>query len=128
MLKRDWHAVPIAEETRDGHQVYALLSLEPGGPADSGRRVVLVDVQDWMPEHIDMAAALIWNNAESHCDTWSGASNGRWLCGLLEEVGELCLALVGLHRHSTTSRAATIRWELTQIGGIAINWLRRMRH
>lgn len=122
-----WHVVPIAEETRDGRQVYSLLSLDPDGPADSGRRVVLVDVQDWIPEHIDMAAALIWNNAEIHRDTWSGANNAQWLCGLLEEVGELCLALAGLHRHSMTSQTATIRWELTQIGGIAINWLRWLR-
>jgi hypothetical protein len=125
---RDWHAVPIAEMTQDGRQVYALLSLDPDESADSGQRVVLIDVREWdEPNRVDRAGAIIWNNAEQHRDTWDGASNRRWLRGLLEEVVELCLALAGLHRHAMTTRVDTIEWELTQIGGIVLNWIRRLR-
>ncbi|RPJ40073.1 MAG: hypothetical protein EHM35_00255 [Planctomycetaceae bacterium] len=70
---------------------------------------------------VDEAAAMIWNNAESHRDTWEDASNWYWFRGLLEEVGELGLALAGKHRHYGTD---TVSWELRQIGGIALNWLR----
>ena len=37
---------------------------------------------------------------------------------LIEEVGELAEALAGKHEHSP-------EYELIQIGGIAINWLRQ---
>lgn len=76
-------------------------------------------------QSVDEAAAMIWNNAEFHRDTWRDASDWHWLRGLLEEVAELCLALAGLHRHWMTTRADTIEWELRQIGGIVLNWLRR---
>ena len=40
----------------------------------------------------------------------------RWCMRLLEEVGELVLALLGLHKHSPDL-------ELRQIASIAMNWL-----
>jgi len=42
--------------------------------------------------------------------------NGRWLYRLVEEVVELALALLHLHRHSASL-------ELQQIASIAMNWL-----
>ena len=59
-----------------------------------------------------------------HRDTWQRASTRVWVFGLLEEVAELMLALLGLHKCQPT-RGATVRHELTQISSIAMNWLRR---
>jgi len=51
-----------------------------------------------------------------HSQTWRDCGQLKWTVGLLEEVWELLLALVGLHRHSPD-------WELRQIAAIAMNWL-----
>jgi len=53
-----------------------------------------------------------------HNSTWRGRSQLKWAFGLLEEVMELLLALVGLHKDSAD-------WELRQIATIAMNWLER---
>jgi len=51
-----------------------------------------------------------------HRETWRDRSEWFWMRGLLEEVWELALALMGLHKDSPD-------WELTQISAIAANWL-----
>jgi len=53
-----------------------------------------------------------------HTNTWRNHGQVKWTLGLLEEVAELLLALVGLHHHSPD-------WELRQIATIAMNWLER---
>jgi len=53
-----------------------------------------------------------------HSQTWRDRGQLKWTLGLLEEVAELLLALVGLHHHSPD-------WELRQIATIAMNWLER---
>lgn len=53
---------------------------------------------------------------EEHKATWRGKGICLWYLGLLEEVIELGLALVGLH-HGPVDR------ELLQIATIAANWL-----
>lgn len=53
-----------------------------------------------------------------HKQTWRDKPDWFWLLGLLEEVWELALALVGLHRHSPEV-------ELRQISAIAMNWLEK---
>lgn len=59
-------------------------------------------------------------NADKHSQakTWQDKPDWFWLVSLLEEVGELALALIGLHRH-------TPEVELTQIAGICINWIEK---
>ena len=51
-----------------------------------------------------------------HEQTWRNRSDWYWLRGLWEEVIELSLSLLGLHRHSP-------EYELRQIGAIAANWI-----
>ena len=51
-----------------------------------------------------------------HRDTWRDRGQLKWAFGLLEEVAELMLSLVGLHRGPP-------EWELQQIAAIAWNWL-----
>ncbi len=63
---------------------------------------------------IDQVVAL----KQKHQHTWQDKPNWFWLLSLLEEVGELVLSLVGLHRHSPEV-------ELRQIASIAINWLEK---
>ena len=53
-----------------------------------------------------------------HTNTWRNHGQVKWTLGLLEEVSELLLALVGLHHHSPD-------WEMRQIATIAMNWLER---
>lgn len=53
-----------------------------------------------------------------HCRTWRDKSDWFWLLGLLEEVYELSLSLIGLHRHLPET-------ELRQIATIAMNWLEK---
>ena len=55
---------------------------------------------------------------ERHRNTWRNRSNLFWLIGLLEEVGELTLSLIGLHKHPPDL-------ELKQIATIALNWLEK---
>jgi len=49
-------------------------------------------------------------------DTWRGGADCYWLAKLVEEVGELAVAIVGIHEH-------TVEHELDQIGSICMNWL-----
>lgn len=58
----------------------------------------------------------ITNLKQMHCCTWRDRGQLKWALGLLEEVAELLLALVGLHGDSPD-------WELKQIAAIAWNWL-----
>ena len=74
-------------------------------------------------QQVDYAAAMIWNVAESHLDTWDGKPQLYWFCGLLREVSELGLALLGKHRHPGP-HPDTVGDELAQIGSISMNWLR----
>lgn len=53
-----------------------------------------------------------------HQRTWRDKPDWFWLLGLLEEVCELSLSLIGLHRHSPEI-------ELRQIAAIAMNWLEK---
>jgi len=73
---------------------------------------------------MDKATAMIWNNAEGHLNTWQKESPRRWWWGLVEEVVELGLALIGRHRHGISTEDV-IEHELVQIGGIVLNWLRK---
>ena len=51
-----------------------------------------------------------------HSSTWQNKSDWFWALALLEEVLELLLALVSLHR-------GPVEWELTQISSMAMNWM-----
>lgn len=51
-----------------------------------------------------------------HRRTWRTLNQTRWMMYLLEEVAELLLALIGLHKD-------TPDWELQQIAAICWNWL-----
>ena len=53
-----------------------------------------------------------------HRFTWRARPDWYWLAGLLEEVCELVLALIGLHRHAP-------ELELAEIASIAMNWLEK---
>jgi len=53
-----------------------------------------------------------------HTNTWRNRGQSKWVLGLLEEVGELLLALIGLHKDLPDR-------ELRQIATIAMNWLER---
>ncbi len=54
--------------------------------------------------------------AREHAQTWQDRRQWYWARGLLEEVGELLLALLGLHRHSPI-------YELMEISSICLNWI-----
>lgn len=54
--------------------------------------------------------------ADQHRDTWRERGDLKWYLGLLEEVLELGLCLLGLHE-------GPVDWELLQIAAIALNWL-----
>jgi hypothetical protein len=51
-----------------------------------------------------------------HERTWRDRPDWYWCLGLLEEVVELILSLIGLHRHKPD-------YELRQISSIAANWI-----
>ncbi len=53
-----------------------------------------------------------------HAETWRDKSDWFWLLGLCEEVIELGLSMLGLHKGPTD-------WEITQIAAIAMNWLEK---
>ena len=55
-----------------------------------------------------------------HNTTWRGRSDLYWLFSLIEEMGELALALLGLHD-------GPVEWELQQIAAIAMNWMEKKR-
>ena len=57
---------------------------------------------------------------DQHRYTWRDRGQLKWALGLLEEVAELMLSLVGLHRGPP-------EWELQQIAAIAWNWLEMRR-
>ena len=62
---------------------------------------------------VDPGLAAVIRNADEHRN---GTPDLR---GLLEEVAELAAALDGVHEHDAA-------YELAQIGGIAVNWLRSL--
>ena len=53
---------------------------------------------------------------EYHKHTWRDKPQWYWMLRLLEEVVELGLSLVGLHRGPPA-------WELYQIASICLNWI-----
>ena len=53
---------------------------------------------------------------EQHEDTWRDRPQWYWMLGLLEEVIELGLSLMGLHE-------GPVEWELLQIAAICLNWI-----
>ena len=55
---------------------------------------------------------------DSHKSTWANKPTWYWFVGLLEEMFELLLALMGLHKDSPEH-------ELRQIATIAMNWLEK---
>ena len=65
-----------------------------------------------------MQTTIEWINMlkQEHKQTWRDRPDWYWCLGLLEEVGELILSLIGLHRHSP-------EYELRQISTIAANWI-----
>ncbi len=52
-----------------------------------------------------------------HRHTWEREGRLHWFLGLLEEVAELGLSMIGLHKGPP-------EWELTQIAAIAMNMRR----
>jgi hypothetical protein len=50
-----------------------------------------------------------------HQQTWRDKPERKWLIGLIEEIIELALALIGLH-------AGPVDHELAQIASICMNW------
>ena len=77
-----------------------------------------------IPINIEECEAHVLALRRLHRDTWAGKSDLWWACGLVEEITELILALLGLHRCRGT-RSATVQHELAQISSIAMNWLAR---
>lgn len=63
--------------------------------------------------------ALVQQLVDGHADTWQDKPDWFWFLSLLEEVGELGMALLGLHEHAP-------EFELAQIASIAINWRNRI--
>jgi len=57
---------------------------------------------------------------DQHRQTWRDRGQLKWAFGLLEEVAELILSLLGLHKDPP-------EWELQQIAAIAWNWLEMRR-
>lgn len=49
-----------------------------------------------------------------HNSTWADKPDWYWFTGLIEEVVELTLTLIGLHK-------GPVEWELLQIASIAMN-------
>lgn len=62
-------------------------------------------------ENIEELAAIHWKKG-----TWQDRADWYWFLGLLKEVIELMLTLMGLHRH-------TPEHEMTQIASICGNWM-----
>ena len=67
-----------------------------------------------------MCEATVLSLKRVHKNTWTDKPSAFWFFGLLEEVVELGLSLLGLHRHAP-------EYELKQISSIALNWM-EMRH
>ena len=63
----------------------------------------------------------IYNLVKEHEKTWRDQDEGRWLAGLIAEVGELANSLHGNHRHPPDL-------ELKQIAAICLNWLDMIGH
>lgn len=61
---------------------------------------------------------LVDDLVKEHRNTWENRSNLFWYVSLLEEVMELGLSLLGLHKDKPG-------FELAQIASIAINWRNR---
>jgi hypothetical protein len=53
-----------------------------------------------------------------HQQTWRDKPDWSWFAGLIGEVWELALSLIGLHKHPPEV-------ELRQISAIAMNWLEK---
>ena len=53
---------------------------------------------------------------QKHKCTWRDKPQWYWMLGLLEEVVELGLTLIGLHE-------GPVEWELLQIAAICLNWI-----
>lgn len=66
------------------------------------------------------AEDLVIELKRTHQTTWRDKGNLFWLLGLLEEIWELLLSLLKLHRHEP-------KWELRQISSIAMNWLEKIQ-
>lgn len=77
----------------------------------NGALVRVGDIPDRMKEVTKLAL--------KHKLTWRKRSNFYWLLRLIQEVGELALALIGRHRHRP-------QHELKQIVSIAVNWLDKL--
>lgn len=71
------------------------------------------------PEPTDemVEARTVGDMAKKHRHRWLDRADDYWLCRLMQEVGELASVIAGDHPD-------TIEHELTQIGSIAVNWLR----
>lgn len=58
----------------------------------------------------------VLNLKDKHRHTWRDKPAWYWYLGLFEEVVELALALMGIHKDKP-------EWELMQIAAICLNWL-----
>ena len=76
--------------------------------------------ETWLARNHQDTAEAIKVLKDQHCNTWRDRGELKWAIGLLEEVIELMLSLVGLHRGPP-------EWELQQIAAIAWNWLEKRR-
>lgn len=65
---------------------------------------------------MDMVLERVKLQVTQHQNTWRDKPEWYWFYGLLKEIVELGLALVGLHK-------GPIEWELLQIATICVNWL-----
>lgn len=65
--------------------------------------------------HITDQTLEVLKCKHEHATTWRNKSQLTWVRGLLEEVCELLLALIGLH-------AGPVDHELMQIAAICMNW------
>ena len=93
----------LAGSDAEGNQ--PVLELAAGGRRMSG--IITVDAE--------VLERVLYLTAE-HVRTWRDRGNWYWFLGLLEEVVELALSLVGLHGDPPEH-------ELRQVASICLNWL-----
>ena len=70
---------------------------------------------DRITQHVTKKTFEVLLCKHKHATTWRDKSQLTWVCGLLEEVCELMLSLVGLHD-------GPVDHELMQIAAICMNW------
>lgn len=69
------------------------------------------------PPHVEK---IVLDLKYKHCKTWRDKPDWYWFMQLMEEVFELALSLLGLHRHGPDI-------ELAQIASIAMNFMEKRK-